>query len=140
MEGSGARAIGEITKYLSDFDKDSELSEHLMTGLDQRSLGFEVLTWICKERKGLSSDSFAHKGISASIIGALERDHLDESTPKTNRLHDLLIDDADLIPDLLVDSDDTEIRHFTRRIQATPVFEGLIKFSFSENCEEISCC
>ena len=129
MEGSGARAIGEITKYLSDFDKDAELSDHLNTGLDQRSIGFEVLTWICKERKGLSADSFDHKGISASIIGALERDHLDESTPKTNRLHDLLIDDAELIPDLLADSDDTEIRHFTRRIQATPVFEGLNKNS-----------
>ena len=129
MEGSGARAIGEITKYLSDFDKDAELSDYLNTGLDQRSIGFEVLTWICKERKGLSADSFDHKGISASIIGALERDHLDESTPKTNRLHDLLIDDAELIPDLLADSDDTEIRHFTRRIQATPVFEGLNKNS-----------
>ena len=129
MEGSGARAIGEITKYLSDFDKDAELSDYLNTGLDQRSLGFEVLTWICKERKGLSADSFDHKGISASIIGALERDHLDESTPKTNRLHDLLIDDAELIPDLLADSDNTEIRHFTRRIQATPVFEGLNKNS-----------
>ena len=129
MEGSGARAIGEITKYLSDFDKDVELSDYLNTGLDQRSIGFEVLTWICKERKGLSADSFDHKGISASIIGALERDHLDESTPKTNRLHDLLIDDAELIPDLLADSDDTEIRHFTRRIQATPVFEGLNKNS-----------
>ena len=129
MEGSGARAIGEITKYLSDFDKDAELSDYLNTGLDQRSIGFEVLTWICKERKGLSGDSFDHKGISASIIGALERDHLDESTPKTNRLHDLLIDDAELIPDLLADSDDTEIRHFTRRIQATPVFEGLNKNS-----------
>ena len=129
MEGSGARAIGEITKYLSDFDKDAELSDYLNTGLDQRSIGFEVLTWICKERKGLSADSFDHKGISASIIGALERDHLDESTPKTNRLHDLLIDDAELIPDLLADSDDTEIRHFTRRIQATPDFEGLNKNS-----------
>jgi len=129
MEGSGARAIGEITKYLSDFDKDAELSDYLNTGLDQRSIGFEVLTWICKERKGLSADSFDHKGISASIIGALERDHLDESTPKTNRLHDLLIDDSELIPDLLADSDDTEIRHFTRRIQATPVFEGLNKNS-----------
>ena len=129
MEGSGARAIGEITKYLSDFEKDDELSDHLNTGLDQRSIGFEVLTWICKERKGLSADSFDHKGISASIIGALERDNLDESTPKTNRLHDLLIDDAELIPDLLADSDDTEIRHFTRRIQATPVFEGLNKNS-----------
>ena len=129
MEGSGARAISEITKYLSDFSKDAELSDYLNTGLDQRSIGFEVLTWICKERKGLSADSFEHKGISASIIGALERDHLDESTPKTNRLHDLLIDDAELIPDLLADSDDTEIRHFTRRIQATPVFEGLNKNS-----------
>ena len=129
MEGSGARAIGEITKYLADNNKDGELAEHLTTGLSQRSLGFEVLAWICKERKGLSAQSFAHKGISASIIGALERDHLDESTPKTNRLHDLLIDDADLIPDLLADSDDVEIRHFTRRIQSTPVFEGLNKNS-----------
>ncbi|MFL2484184.1 MAG: hypothetical protein DBX02_01135 [Verrucomicrobia bacterium] len=129
MEGSGARAIGEITKYLADNNKDGELAEHLKTGLSQRSLGFEVIAWICKERKGLSLESFAHKGISASIIGALERDHLDESTPKTNRLHDLLIDDVDLIPDLLADSDDAEIRHFTRRIQSTPVFEGLNKNS-----------
>jgi transcription elongation GreA/GreB family factor len=40
-----------------------------------------------------------------------------------------MIDDVDLIPDLLVDSDDAEIRHFTRRIQSTPVFEGLNKNS-----------
>ena len=129
MEGSGARAIGEITKYLSENGEDKLLSDHLMTGLAQRSLGFEVVAWICKERKGLSKTAFAHKGISASIIGALERDHLDETTPKTNRLHDLLIDDAELIPDLLVDSDNAEIRHFTRRIQSTPVFEGLNKNS-----------
>ena len=77
----------------------------------------------------MSEAAFAHKGISASIIGALERDHLDETTPKTNRLHDLLIDDVELIPDLLVDSDRAEIRHFTRRIQSTPVFEGLNKNS-----------
>ena len=129
MEGSGARAIGEITKYLSENGHDELLSEHLLTGLSQRSLGFEVVAWICKERKGSSAEAFAHKGISASIIGALERDHLDETTPKTNRLHDLLIDDAELIPDLLADSDRTEIRHFTRRIQSTPVFEGLNKNS-----------
>ena len=129
MEGSGARAIGEITKYLSDNGEDELLSEHLLKGLAQRSLGFEVVAWVCKERKGLSEVAFAHKGISASIIGALERDHLDETTPKTNRLHDLLIDDAELIPDLLIDGDRAEIRHFTRRIQSTPVFEGLNKNS-----------
>ena len=129
MEGSGARAIGEITKYLSDKGEDKLLSDHLLKGLAQRSLGFEVVAWICKERKGSSEAAFAHKGISASIIGALERDHLDETTPKTNRLHDLLIDDTELIPDLLVDSDRAEIRHFTRRIRSTPVFETLNKNS-----------
>jgi transcription elongation GreA/GreB family factor len=129
MEGSGARAIGEITKYLSDKGEDKLLSDHLLKGLAQRSLGFEVVAWICKERKGSSEAAFAHKGISASIIGALERDHLDETTPKTNRLHDLLIDDTELIPDLLVDSDKAEIRHFTRRIRSTPVFETLNKNS-----------
>ena len=129
MEGSGARAIGEVTKYLSDNGEGKLLSDHLLKGLAQRSLGFEVVAWICKERKGLSEAAFAHKGISASIISALERDHLDETTPKTNRLHDLLIDDTELIPDLLVDSDRAEIRHFTRRIRSTPVFETLNKNS-----------
>ena len=123
MEGSGARAIGEVTKYLSDKGEGKLLSDHLLKGLAQRSLGFEVVAWICKERKGLSEAAFAHKGISASIISALERDHLDETTPKTNRLHDLLIDDTELIPDLLVDSDRAEIRHFTRRIRSTPVLK-----------------
>jgi len=129
MEGSGARAIGEVTKYLSDKGEGKLLSDHLLKGLAQRSLGFEMVAWICKERKGLSEAAFAHKGISASIISALERDHLDETTPKTNRLHDLLIDDTELIPDLLVDSDRAEIRHFTRRIRSTPVFETLNKNS-----------
>jgi len=129
MEGSGARAIGEVTKYLSDNGEGKLLSDHLLKGLAQRSLGFEMVAWICKERKGLSEAAFAHKGISASIISALERDHLDETTPKTNRLHDLLIDDTELIPDLLVDSDRAEIRHFTRRIRSTPVFETLNKNS-----------
>jgi len=129
MEGSGARAIGEITKYLSDNGEGKLLLDHLLKGLAQRSLGFEVVAWICKERKESSEAAFAHKGISASIIGALERDQLDETTPKTNRLHDLLIDDTELIPDLLVDSDKAEIRHFTRRIRSTPVFETLNKNS-----------
>ena len=53
MEGSGARAIGEITKYLFDFDKDAELSDYLNTGLDQRSIGFEVLTGFVKEKRSV---------------------------------------------------------------------------------------
>ncbi len=129
LEGSGARAIAEISKFLVESDKGEQLSQHLATGLGQRGLGAEVLAWICKERRGVAVEAFAQKGVTAAIIGALERDHLDESTPKTNRLHDLLLDDKELIGDLLADSDTTEIRHFTRRIQATPVFEGLNKNS-----------
>ncbi|MFP6872218.1 MAG: GreA/GreB family elongation factor [Verrucomicrobiales bacterium] len=129
LEGSGARAIAEISKFINESDKGEELSRHLVTGVRQRSLGAEVLAWICKERKGLAAEVFCEPGITAAIIAALERDHLDESTPKSNRLHDLLMDDKELIPDLLADSDTAEVRHFTRRIQSTPVFEGLNKNS-----------
>ncbi len=129
LEGSGARAISEITKFLSENGKGEQLSSHLANGLGRRGLGAEVLAWICKEREGLAADTFVRKGVTGAIIGALERDHLDETTPKTNRLHDLLMDDKALIPALLGDADTTEIRHFTRRIQATPVFEGLNKNS-----------
>ena len=129
LEGAGARAIGEITKYLHEKGKSEALSKHLSSGLDQRSLGSEVLTWIGKERKGLAADAFVHPGLAAAMIGALERDHLDETVSKSNRLHDILLDDKNLISDLLANSDTAEVRHFTRRIQATPVFEGLNKNS-----------
>ena len=129
LEGAGTRAIAEISKFLHENGKGDELSLELTAGLQQRRLGAEVLAWICKERKGLAAGVFSDPGISAAIIAALERDHLDESTPKTNRLHDLLMDDKGLVPDLLSSSDTAEIRHFTRRIQSTPVFEGLNKNS-----------
>lgn len=129
LEGSGARAIAEISKYLSEQGQGDVLAEHLTNGLKQRSLGAEVLAWICKERNGLAQDAFGEPGLTSAIIGALERDHLDESTPRSNRLHDLLMDDKTLVADLLSGSDTSEVRHFTRRIQATPVFEGLNKNS-----------
>ena len=129
LEGAGTRAIAEISKFLHENDKGDELSRKLVTGLQQRSLGAEVLAWICKERQGLAAEVFSDPGISAAIIAALERDHLDESTPKTNRLHNLLMDDKGLVPDLLANSDTAEVRYFTRRIQSTTVFEGLNKNS-----------
>ena len=129
LEGAGTRAIAEVSKFIHENGKGDELSRELASGVQQRSLGAEVLAWICKERKGLAAGVFSEPGISAAIIAALERDHLDESTPKTNRLHDLLMDDKDLVPDLLANSDTAEVRHFTRRIQSTPVFEGLNKNS-----------
>jgi transcription elongation GreA/GreB family factor len=129
LEGSGARAIAEISKFLNESGKGDELSRALNIGVRQRSLGAEVLAWICKERKGFAAEVFCEPGITAAIIAALERDHLDESTPKTNRLHDLLMDDKELVPDLLAGSDTAEVRHFTRRIQSTAVFEGLNKNS-----------
>lgn len=129
LEGAGTRAIAEIAKYIHENGKGDELTRKLAAGLQQRSLGVEVLAWICKERKGFAAEVFSDAGVSAAIIAALERDHLDESTPKTNRLHDLLMDDKELVPDLLEGSDTAEIRHFTRRVQSTPVFEGLNKNS-----------
>ncbi|MCH2060014.1 MAG: GreA/GreB family elongation factor [Verrucomicrobiales bacterium] len=129
LEGSGTRAIAEISKFIHENGKGDTLTRDLTAGLQQRSLGAEVLAWICKERKGFAAGVFSDPGISAAIIAALERDHLDESTPKTNRLHDLLMDDKELVPDLLAESDTAEVRHFTRRIQSTPVFEGLNKNS-----------
>jgi transcription elongation GreA/GreB family factor len=129
LEGSGTRAIGEISKFIHENGKGDTLTRDLTAGLQQRSLGAEVLAWVCKERKGFAAEVFSDPGVSAAIIAALERDHLDESTPKTNRLHDLLMDDKELVPDLLARSDTAEVRHFTRRIQSTPVFEGLNKNS-----------
>jgi transcription elongation GreA/GreB family factor len=62
-----------------------------------------------------------------AIIAALERDAHNER--KDRKLHDLLMNDQDLLPDLITDASSEHIRDFMRKLQLTTVFEDLNKRS-----------
>jgi transcription elongation GreA/GreB family factor len=64
----------------------------------------------------------------SAIIGALERDQFDE-TKRDRRLHDLLLNDKELLPDLIVSATHEELRDAMQKLMRTPVFEELNKRS-----------
>ena len=64
----------------------------------------------------------------SAIIGALERDQFDE-TKRDRRLHDLLLNDKELLTDLLTTATHEELRDIMQKLMRTPVFEELNKRS-----------
>jgi len=128
LQESGARAIGELTKFLVDREQMDGLNAYLELGLQQRSLQSDLLAWICKERKKTASGIFGPL-IGSAIVNSLERDHYEDQMTKGNRLVDILTSDTDLIPDLLADADRTQVRNFARRLKGSPVFEPLTRGS-----------
>jgi transcription elongation GreA/GreB family factor len=64
----------------------------------------------------------------SSIIGALERDQFVEAK-RDRRLHDLLLNDKELIPDLIATATNEDMRNIMQKLMRTPVFEELNKRS-----------
>ncbi len=124
LQTSGARAIAELAKHLVEQNHGEKLNEYLLLGLQQRSLNSDLLAWICKERKRGSGAVFG-PDIGSAVINSLERDHYEDKISKSGRLHDILLNDADLIADILENADRNQVRNFARRLLASPVFEQL---------------
>ncbi|HEY3900957.1 MAG TPA: GreA/GreB family elongation factor [Chthoniobacter sp.] len=121
------RVVSEAARLLEEKGQ----LESLITGLDrairEHSITSEALLWLGKEREGVFSELMNPRLLSA-IIGALERDQFDE-TKRDRRLHDLLLNDKDLVPDLLTTATREELRDIMQKLMRTPVFEELNKRS-----------
>ncbi|NOX99803.1 MAG: hypothetical protein GXP30_08755, partial [Verrucomicrobia bacterium] len=120
-EGS-ARTIQEVTHLLIESGNKAELETFLVKGLARRSLSSEVLVWICKERTGAAQSVFSAE-LASGLIHVLERDHGESG--RRNRVHDVLLNDMDLIPDLVRAGDLNTVRNFARRLMMSSVFRDL---------------
>ena len=126
MRGS-TRVVTETARLL---EEKGQLNA-LLTGLDRairdHSISSESLIWLGKEREGVFAELVNPRLLSA-IIGALERDQFDE-TKRDRRLHDLLLNDKELLPDLVASATHEELRDAMQKLMRTPVFEELNKRS-----------
>ena len=104
-----------------------ELRKELDRWIRDHSITTETLYWLCKERGGEFSDLIQPRVFSA-IISALERDQFNE-VKRGGKLHDLLMDDRELVGDLLAGAEAETVRDATRKLLLTPVFEELNKRS-----------
>ena len=127
MSRCNIRVVSEITRILQDQGKQEELRHELDRSISEHSISTEVLYWLCKDREGSYSDLITPQVFSA-ILTALERDQFNE-IKRGGKLHDLLLEDRELIPDLLSGAEQEIIRDSMRKLLLTPVFEELNKRS-----------
>ncbi len=120
------RTVGDIARTLRDQGELKTLISRLAHWIRERSITTDMLCWLCKERHN-ELDELVEPGLLAAIISSLERDQFSEK--RSMRLHDMLIDDRELIGDILAKADRDAVREIMRRLMLSTVFEELTKRS-----------
>ena len=127
VQRGSTRVAAEAARLLEEKGQVDTLLNHLDRSIREHSITSEVLCWFCRERDGIFADLMNPRLLSA-IVGALERDQFIE-TKRDRRLHDLLLNDKELLPDLISTATHEELRDAMRKLMLTPVFEELNKRS-----------
>jgi transcription elongation GreA/GreB family factor len=125
---SPGRVVAEIARLLQDQDRQAELKKEIDRSIRDHSLSTDVLYWLCKERNSTTFNDLISAEVFSAILTALERDQL-TSSRIGGRLHDLLLEDRELLPDLLASAEIGVVRETIRKLLLTPVFEELNKRS-----------
>lgn len=123
-----SRVVGEAARLLQERGNTEDLRVGLDRAIRDHSITSAALTWLCdkRERKGQFSE-LIHPRVLSAILTALERDQFNEH--RDRKLHDLLINDKELLPDLVLDATGEELREVMRKLMLTPIFEELNKRS-----------
>ncbi len=123
-----SRIVGEAARLLQEKSKAEDLRGALDRAIREHSISSPALVWLCdkRERKG-QFGVLIHPRVLSAILTALEREQFMES--RDRKLHDLLLNDRELVTDLVLDAEPEELREAMRKLLLTPVFEELNKRS-----------
>ena len=127
VTSGSSRVVAESARLLEEKGQVEALIIGLDRAIREHSITSEALLWLGREREGVFSELMNPRLLSA-IIGALERDQFDE-TKRDRRLHDLLLNDKELLTDLLTTAAHEDLRDIMQKLMRTPVFEELNKRS-----------
>lgn len=127
MSRSSTRTVTDGARLLEEQGRAPELRRELERWISDHTISTEVLTWLCREREGSFADLVDARVLSA-ILSALERDQFNE-IKRGGRLHDILLDDRELVPDMLANADAATVRDTIRKVMLSGVFEELNKRS-----------
>jgi transcription elongation GreA/GreB family factor len=128
LQNSSYRVVSEVAKVLVDHGKTEDLRQLLNRTVKEHSASSDVLYWLAKERGAHHFADLLSPDLLTAMLSALERDQFSEAR-RGSKVHDLLIDDRELIGDLMVDAPAGHSRDLMRRIMVTPAFEELNKRS-----------
>lgn len=125
LRGS-TRVVGEAARVLIEKGHTDALRTALDRAIAEHSITSEALSWLAKERSGPFSGLATVRLLSA-ILSALERDQFSEK--RDRKLHDLLLNDQELLPDLVSDAAPEDLRDIMRKLLLSGAFEELNKRS-----------
>ena len=117
----------EAARLLIEKGRMDEFGLALDKAIRDQSISSEGLHWLCEERHGPYAEIAQHPRTLSATISAMERDQFKEK--RDRKLHDLLMNDKELVLDLMSTADEHELREVMRKVLVTPVFEELNKRS-----------
>ena len=126
MRGNN-KVAPESARLLIEKGRMDEFGLALDKAIRDQSISSEALHWLCEERHGPFAEIAQHPRTLSAILGAMERDQFKEK--RDRKLHDLLMNDHELVLDLIATADDDELREAMKKLLMTPVFEELNKRS-----------
>lgn len=121
-----AKLCGECCKLLMQEGKTQLLKDTIQRLVGQHGASSELLLWFGKERSDTFADILTPE-VFRAMLTAMERDAFNEK--KSNRLHDFILDDHELLPELIKSADIEIIRDLTRTLQLSPAFDDMEKRS-----------
>lgn len=123
-----SRIVGEAARLLQEKGHTEALRVGLDRAIRDHSISSAALVWLSdkRERKGEFSD-LIHPRVLSAMLGAMDRDQFMES--RDRKLHDLLLNDKELILDLIAEASPEELREVMRKLLMSPIFEELNKRS-----------
>jgi transcription elongation GreA/GreB family factor len=120
------RVVGECVELLVATGKLNELKAALARVISQHQASSELLAWLGKERSDAFADILGPE-VFRAMLTAMERDQFNEK--RSNRLHNLIIEDQQLIVDLIGAADIEVIKDLVRALQLSPCFDDMDKRS-----------
>ena len=126
MRGN-SKVVPEAARLLVEKGMTDEFGIALDRAIRDQSITAEGVHWLCEERAGVFKEVALTPRTLSAALGAMERDQFKEK--RDRRLHDLLMNDKELVLDLIESAEADELREAMRKLIMTPIFEELNKRS-----------
>lgn len=121
FDASGARAVGEIAKFLIEQGQEKTFIKHLKHELLRQTLPSESLIWICRQRQDAAKSLFGLQ-VGIAMLSLIEQDHMDGGPNRMLRLKNLFMEDKNLIQEMIKGQDVAEVRQFAKMLYNTSAF------------------
>ena len=124
---ASGRLMDAITAKFKKAGRGAELEGAVDRLLRERQVHPDTVVWLCRNRSG-DFQKIGGPFLFLTALAVLEKEQLADRW-RASRLHDLLLEDKDLIRDLLAASAPEEMRDITRAALSSTAFEELDKRS-----------